>query len=571
MRRVLLSALLAAAVANVAAQGFRERVDVEIVRLEVLATDSQGHPVRDLKAGDLRATVDGKPVSIDGFETPPSPDAPAALPSLPGPRPANLAPDPARPTEAPRAAPSTYWMAFLADETSSEQSNRQAVYAEMFRFFEAGLAPGVQAQLMVFDGRLRVECPWTADADRLRRTVAIMSKRPAVARVGQPGSLSGNPEHGSFRVELDSMEANAHVRTSLAGLFDSLRTFPESPGRKALYFLSDGAPFLAPSEIARDLIATSTSSADGNDPVSEYLRAREAEMDRDLLWDSLTWNKTGSASLLTDISRLALLRGIEIHPVRSAAHDFSGRVRTDRSFSGRASAPSRTDPRRSTASARDAETVPTTDIAAGQSMEAIAETTGGDAVLSRRFFQDGLNQEVGNRDAFYVVTFRDPFAGDHRFHRIEVTSARSGVKLRYRRGYRVLDVAEALNQSAANRLYEKADDNPLGVRLNFQGLGMDKGKAVASVLVAYPPPPRAGGERATEDAMRIVAFAAVRDGTLRHLDLSGKAEMTEASGSSWLMRSGTITLPPGSYRWSFAIRDEQTGITSYLAFDRALP
>jgi len=461
-------------------------------------------------------------------------------------------------------------MAVLADETSSEQSNRQAVYAELFRFFEAGLAPGVQVQLMVFDGRLRVQCPWTADADRLRRTVAAMSKRTAMVQVGQPGSLSGNPEHGANRVEFDSMEANAHVRTSLAGLFDSLRTFPESSGRKALYFLSDGAPFLAPSEIARDLIASSTSSVVGNDPVSDSMRAHEAELDRNLLWDSLTWNKSGSASLLTDISRLALLRGIEIHPVRSAAHDFSGRVRTDRSFSGRASAGSRADPRQQRL-LRDAETIPSTDIVAGQSMEAVAETTGGEAVLSRRFFQDGLNEEVRNRDAFYVVTFRDPFAGDHRFHRIELVPARSGIKLRYRRGYRVLDVAEALNQSAANRLYEKVDDNPLGVRLNFQGLGMDKGKAVASVLVAYPPPPRAGGERTGGDAMRIVAFAAVRDGVLRHLDLSGKADVAEAGGSSWLTRSGTITLPPGAYRWSFAIRDEQTGITSYLTFDRALP
>jgi hypothetical protein len=30
-------------------------------------------------------------------------------------------------------------------------------------------------------------------------------------------------------------------------------------------------------------------------------------------------------------------------------------------------------------------------------------------------------------------------------------------------------------------------------------------------------------------------------------------------------------LKPGAYRWSFAIRDEQTGITSYLTFDRKLP
>lgn len=212
-----------------------------------------------------------------------------------------------------------------------------------------------------------------------------------------------------------------------------------------------------------------------------------------------------------------------------------------------------------------------TDIAAGQSMEAVAETTGGEAVLSRRFFQDELKQEVENKGAAYVVTIRDPFAGDHKFHRIELTTTRPGVKLRYRRGYRVLDVTEALNQSAANRLYERADENPLGVRLQFQSLGMEKGKASAKITVAYPPPPRAGGDRGSEDSTRVIGFCAVRDGALKHLELSGKAEVVESEGSVWLTRSGWIALPPGAYRWSFAIRDEQTGITSYLTFDRAVP
>lgn len=573
VRTLACGILFAAAMAEMAAQGFRERVDVELIRVELLAIDSHGRPLRDLRPADLRPTVDGRPVPIEGFEPPPAPETAAALPPLPGPRandfsrkPAAL---PAEPAAAPRSVPSPYWMAFLADETSSEQSNRQAVYAELFRFFEAGLAPGIQAQLMVFDGRLRVECPWTTDSERLRRAVAAMSKRRAVARVGQPGSLSNNPEQGPFRLEFDAREAEGHARTSLAGLFDALRTFPEASGRKALYFLSDGAPFLSPVEVVRDLIASSTSSADRNDPAQQRRAQLEAQADSDLLWDSLAWSRSGSASMLTDISRLALLRVIEIHPVHSAAHDLSGRVRTDRSFSGRAALSTPIDLR--TRSLRDPATVPMTDIAAGQSMEAVAETTGGEAVLSRRFFQDELKQEVENKGAAYVVTFRDPFAGDHKFHRIELTTTRPGVKLRYRRGYRVLDVTEALNQSAANRLYERADENPLGVRLQFQSLGMEKGKASAKITVAYPPPPRAGGDRASEDSTRVIGFCAVRDGALKHLELSGKAEVVESEGSVWLTRSGWIALPPGAYRWSFAIRDEQTGITSYLTFDRALP
>ena len=571
MRRWIHVVLLFVALSPAAAQTFREKVAVELIRVELLATDGEGRTVPGLTASEIRISVDGRDTRVEGFEpaVAPLPEMPRALPQPPLPAATPAETEALAPAAMPAAA-SRYLMAFLSDETSSEQSNRKAVYAELFRFFERGLAPGVEVQLLRFDGRLRVECPWTSDADRLRRTVAAMAKHGVASRIGAPGALSSNPEQGAYRLELDAMESGIHVRSSLAGLFDALRTFPEIPGRKALYFVSDGAPFLAPPEIARDLIATSTSSVDRNDPTQARRAAFEDQADRDLLWDSLAWSRSASASILTDISRLALLRGIEIHPVRAAAHDFSGRVRTDRSFSSRAGpGTGLVDPR--TRSQRDAVTVPTTDIAAGQGMEAIAETTGGDAVLSRRLFEDGLKREVENRGEAYIVTFRDPSAGNHQFHRIEIATTRKGTTLRYRRGYRVLDVGEALLQSAANRLYLRADANPLGVRLDFESLGMEKGEAAAKITVAYPAPPRAGGAAAQGDAMRIVGFCAVRDGVLRHLDLSGNAEALESGGAAWLTRSGRIALKPGAYRWSFAIRDEQTGITSYLTFDRALP
>jgi hypothetical protein len=67
-------------------------------------------------------------------------------------------------------------------------------------------------------------------------------------------------------------------------------------------------------------------------------------------------------------------------------------------------------------------------------------------------------------------------------------------------------------------------------------------------------------------------MCAVRDGVLSQpLDFSGRADPVSLGDGTMLVRSGRIRVKPGAYRWSFAIRDEQTGITSYLAFDRALP
>src|SRR5262245_22063483 len=46
---------------------FGETVEVRVVNLEVVVVDSSGHRVAGLGPGDLKLTVDGKPVSIDYF------------------------------------------------------------------------------------------------------------------------------------------------------------------------------------------------------------------------------------------------------------------------------------------------------------------------------------------------------------------------------------------------------------------------------------------------------------------------------------------------------------------------
>src|SRR6185295_4548209 len=188
-------------------------------------------------------------------------------------------------------------------------------------------------------------------------------------------------------------------------------------------------------------------------------------------------------------------------------------------------------------SIRGPDTPPLTDIAAGQGMEATAETTGGEAVLSRRMFQEGLSREVSGRDAAYVLSFRDPFAGDHRFHRIAIAVDRKGAQLRYRRGYRVLDVRESLIEAAANRLHVPADRNPLAVRLQLDSLGEEKGLAMAQITIAYPSPPEAGGSVTGAGNVSVIGLCAVRDGALSEpIDLSGKADRTSLSDATWLVR-----------------------------------
>ena len=137
----LLLAALVAARSLVEGQSFRERVDVELVRVEVLAVDSGGRPVRGLNAAQFHLRVDGRAVPMEGFEAPPLaplPVAQAAPAPVPPARESAKKDAPAPPAAAPRVS----WVAFLVDETSSEQTNRQATLAELFHFLKTGLPAG---------------------------------------------------------------------------------------------------------------------------------------------------------------------------------------------------------------------------------------------------------------------------------------------------------------------------------------------------------------------------------------------------------------------------------------------
>jgi hypothetical protein len=58
---------------------FLDRVDVEVVNVDVVVTNARREPVLDLVAGDFELLVDGKPVEVTYFSAPaPSPAAPPA-------------------------------------------------------------------------------------------------------------------------------------------------------------------------------------------------------------------------------------------------------------------------------------------------------------------------------------------------------------------------------------------------------------------------------------------------------------------------------------------------------------
>jgi VWFA-related protein len=563
--RIAFALSIAAAGLRLAAaqtQTFQENVQVDLVRVDLFVTDAAGRPIRDLSPSEVHLEIDGRKQPIVGLE-PVSGEPAAAQPASFSAPTGAAASAPAVPTPAApsaSAAPAPHAIAIYVDETTSEQFNRNDAYAELSRFLEKGLPPGTVMALERFDGSIHLECPWTNDLEKIRTGLAAMQKHSYQPLIGAPGRMApargGGATAGS--TGLAASEAAEFLERSVGGVIEALQRYPtEIARRRSLVLVTDGALFLTPTQIAEELIASSESTADRMPgPFKEGAVQQDAERDRRLMVDSAS--KPRWFSQWTDATDLAMRRGIEIVPVRSSVAEMGGNNTAEFSLG--------TDPFGNTGSnvTRHAAAPLGPSVWAGAGMQEVADITGGEPILARSNIGRDLRREVESGGAGYVLTFRDPHVGDHRFHRISIRLDRSKARLRFRRGYRVLGGVESLAERAVGGLYATPSDNPLGARTEIHILGKSAGSSDVGVLVAFPllagPAP---------DATRSVRVALVC-GTK-----SGKRSAPfdiRATGKPSKMANGTEILVPirlklqsGTDRLSLAVRDEATGIVSILS------
>lgn len=268
---------------------------------------------------------------------------------------------------------------------------------------------------------------------------------------------------------------------------------------------------------------------------------------------------------MQEIGRLALRREIALIPVRSAPLEVGGFLGADgsggdlfnpvdgsRTFKGQQL------DRTFSASLASWAVV-------NQQMETLAETTGGEAVLSRSFLGGRLGRfsEEGNEG--YVLTFRNPFPPDRRTRAVQVEVDRPKVTLRYRRGYRVSSPTETLLDTATDRLYAPRQQNPLGARLEWEAIRRERGRVIARLTISYPVPPQAGGPAAGDRTVEIAALCLGEKGHRSEpIESRGTAKTVVQDGKRLLVATMDLGMPTGRYFWSLAIRDVPSGLTSYV-------
>lgn len=199
------------------------RSGVELVTIDVVATDRSGKPVHNLKAADFELFEDGKSQPIKTFEFIDASMVPTEAILPPG-----IVSNDVEPGGI---------FALVFDEMGVYATDAQNVRRAAERFIERALLPHDHVAVV----RAGVDSAFTLTADRTQAIAAAMSstgRRDRGIRLEQPGGDAGV---GDTPAEFDSRSAGSAGRQSfavLAAVVEKLRPIPAR--RKAIIWFSRG-------------------------------------------------------------------------------------------------------------------------------------------------------------------------------------------------------------------------------------------------------------------------------------------------------------------------------------------
>jgi hypothetical protein len=117
---------------------------------------------------------------------------------------------------------------------------------------------------------------------------------------------------------------------------------------------------------------------------------------------------------------------------------------------------------------------------------ALADQTGGRAILNANDPRPDLGRVGEDLESFYSLAFDDPHGRDGRAHRVQVRVERPGVVLRYRGSYRSQPVTEELAQSTLAALFYGEGELVAGGRLVPGEPRLEKGAILVPIQVDLP-------------------------------------------------------------------------------------
>ncbi|MGZ4828609.1 MAG: VWA domain-containing protein [Candidatus Angelobacter sp.] len=538
------------------------KVKTRLVVVDVVARDSKGVPVTDLKQEDFTVLEDGKEQKLRIFSFQHPDDSAAAAPAQAPASGMNVV------DNLPHFKPGRALNVILMDALNTSRINQVSMRQAMIKFLET-LPANEPIAVYLLGDRIRLLQDFTTDPAVLKDVVrSFKGKNSPLLAVSADGSpiapiLPGVAQSlppqmaAQIRAFQDQMTADVtdqRVQVTLAALNSLSRTLSGYPGRKNLIWISETFPF--------DVMLT---SATGRSGLNDRNYSHEIARTGNLLSDSQV------AIYPLDARGLA---GSGVFNVANAADQYGNSLGGSTLRGGMAGQMDREADDR---------------MASHGTMNDLADRTGGRAFYNRNDLDGAVRDSITDGSTYYTLGYypenKDWNGG---FRNIQVKVRRGGAKLRYRIGYFAMDTA-AFAKLNPKRQDEDFDDAlslniPVSTALPFQAVVTPpSAKTQNKVVVMYRVDPHALSFETSNDGLQAVNMeCAVRVFPKKNPD---KPVTTEAQKMGGAMNADAyakvmkgffpcrdqLALQPGDYLLRLGVRDNVTGLIGTANASLSIP
>jgi VWFA-related protein len=445
--------LLAAAAVSSAPQAAPSLppVRAELVQLDVVVTGRDGRCVAGLDPGDFEILEDGRPQALSHF----------AEEARPGLRPeAVAAPPPSAPAPAPAAAPVPSprrgrFFVLAVDDLHTAPGNMAEARRAMTRFVEEQVSADDLVALATTSGTQGVFQDFTRDKDALRRAIARVQSQY------QPVEPVGTPYLSEYQAELIDQTDPEALNVAVREVLQTEDYLGEIGAREKVYTQARRMVFEIMQRSGRALEAI-LGLVQGLAP----LPGRKVVV---LVSDGFLVGLGAAENRAFDVRRIvdaATRSGVVLYALdtRGLIADVPG---GDASFPG---------PQVLTAPGARASLQTRGNEAQRQSLNALAEDTGGFLVRNANDLGRGFGRILRDNEVYYLLAYEPANAArDGRYRRTEVRllRGRAGLRVRTRSGYFAPDDRKAAAAAETKEaLREREIGQALGSLFPLQGVPM---------------------------------------------------------------------------------------------------
>lgn len=565
----------------------RESIDVRLISLDAVVTDSSDRPVTGLTKDDFDLKVQGEPVEILSVS----------------------AGEELRETISGRLT-----LLLFIDERHLQRKHRDTALAEIAEALDAEIeANPTWVAAAAFGERLEPLLSPTRDRDAVRAAIAAISARepPAtglrnqqrVASVALRDTLRLMAAKGSrYRLgeaSLASVESNLRnygeaLRLDTLQTVAAVRSLVEAlafvPGRKAILFVSDGLPRHPLDSAAKtmyDRLAGASRQLEGDEliraPGTLQMHDRnhlpfgvDRADDMGLPSNNPQLDDGGALSFQTlaaelscadafeQLAALANTHRVTFYPLKPPVVDPSISDLGE-SAAGRGSI------------------VELSDVRSG--MESLAGLTGGLSFAAETGVGEFLQSTRVDISTYYSLSFSPPDSmGDTGIREVTLrvrkrSSARHG-KVRYRASYVPVTIQQNLASRAWGTLLFGWEENPHNMEVQVRRVadppkGRNQGQTPLEVVASLRigelelVPAQAARKPVASGAYRVVLQIQRDDGSRmppQHFDFDLKVPLAEleAAGRQYIAVRSGLLLAPGSYRLAVGLWEENSGRSSFV-------